>query len=190
MGRFICPQNEEDKLSDVEKLIEILTKSRNCFYHFTDTRNLPLIRANGLVSTRAQKAKQRVAIAPGGNDWSLDADRRSGMDAYIHLCFFSDHPMEWIARQQGRISESIFLKISPEVLRIPGTLIVDTVSNRADAVPHAAEDMIRKLDLKVIYTRTDWKDSAVQERLKAAKKCEILVRDHIPLNLIMNIPNG
>lgn len=177
-------------MSDIDKLIEILAKSRNSFYHFTDTRNIPLIRQTGLYSTRAQRDRQRVAIAPGGNDWSLDADRRSGMDAYVHLCFFSDHPMEWIARQQGRISETLFLKIAPEVLRIPGTQIVDTVSNRADAVPHPAEEMIRKLDLKVIYTRTDWKDPAVQDRLKAAKKCEILVPDHVPANLIMNLPNG
>ncbi|WP_161978341.1 DarT ssDNA thymidine ADP-ribosyltransferase family protein [Sphingomonas oligophenolica] len=177
-------------MSDIDKLIEILTKIRGGFYHFTDTRNLALIRASGLLYTRAQKEKERVAIAPGGNDWSLDADRRSGMDAFVHLCFFDDHPMEWIARQQGRIADSLFLKISPQVLRIPDTLIVDTVSNRADAVPRPAEEMIRNLDLKVIYTRTDWKDPAVQERLKAAKKCEILVPSHIPINLITNIPNG
>lgn len=177
-------------MSDVEKLIEILARSRNSFYHFTDTRNLPLIRSDGLLCMRSQRERQRVAIAPGGNDWSLDADRRSGMDGYVHLCFFNDHPMEWIARQQGRIAESLFLKVSPEVLRIPGTLIVDTVSNRADAVPRPAEDMIKNLDLKVIYTRTDWKDPVIQERLRAAKKCEILVPDHIPVELITNLPNG
>lgn len=177
-------------MSDVEKLIEILGRSRNTFYHFTDTRNLPLIKEGGLLSTRSQRNMQRVAIAPGGNDWSLDADRRSGMDAYVHLCFFADHPMEWIARQQGRIANSLFLKVSPEVLRTPGAMIVDVVSNRADAVPRPAEEMIRNLDLKVIYTRTDWKDPAVQERLKAAKKCEILIPDRIPPHFIKNLPHG
>ena len=168
-------------MSSVEKLIAILAKSRNHFYHFTDSRNLPLIRIAGLTSMRLQRDQQRVAIAPGGNDWSLDADRRSGMDGYVHLCFFNDHPMEWIARQQGRIENSIFLKISPEVLRTPGALIVDTVSNRADAEPKPAEEMITKLDLKVIYTRTDWKDPEVQERLRTAKKYEILIPSSIPL---------
>jgi ssDNA thymidine ADP-ribosyltransferase, DarT len=177
-------------MSDVEKLIEILTKARAGFYHFTDTRNLPLIRERGLLSMRQQRANGRVAVAPGGNDWSLDADRRSGMDAYVHLCFFSDHPMEWLARQRGQIGTSHFLKISPEVLRAPGALIVDMVANRADAQPKPAEEMIQKLDLKVIYTRTDWKDPVVQERLKSAKKCEILVPDSIPIDLIENMPNG
>lgn len=174
-------------MADVEKLVEVLLKTRNTFYHFTDKRNLPLIRDEGLFSMRRQRERQRMAIAPGGNDWSLDADRRSGMDAYVHLCFFSEHPMEWIARQQGRIEDSVFLRISPEVLKIPGTLIVDTVSNRADAIPKPAEEIIGKLDLKVIYTRTDWKDPAIQERLKTARKYEILIPNHIPLNLITGL---
>jgi hypothetical protein len=174
-------------MSNVDKLVEILTKSKNCFYHFTDTRNLPLVRATGLLSMRDQQQQQRVAIATGGNDWSLEADRRNGMDAYVHLCFFNDHPMEWLARQQGRIESSVFLKIAPEVLRTPGTLIVDTVSNRADADPKPADEMILKLDLKVIYTRTDWKDPAVQERLRTAKKYEILVPSNVPLKYITGL---
>lgn len=174
-------------MSNVEKLVEILSKSRNYFYHFTDTRNLPLIRESGLLSMRFQREQQRVAIAPGGNDWSQDADRRSGMDGYVHLCFFNDHPMEWIARQQGRIEQSVFLKISPQVLRSPGTMIVDTVSNRADADPKPAESMISKLDLKVIYTRTDWKDPVVQERLRTAKKYEILIPNQIAKDLIVGL---
>lgn len=175
------------EMSDVEKLIQILVKSRNHFYHFTDTRNLPLIRESGLISMRGQREQQRVAIAPGGNDWSQEADRRSGMDCYVHLCFFNDHPMEWIARQQGRIEKSTFLKIAPEVLRTQGAMIVDTVSNRADAIPKSAEYMITKLDLKVIYTRTDWKDPAIQERLKIAKKYEILIPNKISVSLISGI---
>lgn len=177
-------------MSNVEKLIEILAKSRAGFYHFTDTRNLPSIRTDGLLSMRIQRERNRTAVAPGGNEWSFDADRRSGMDGYVHLCFFSDHPMEWIAKREGRIADSLFLKIAPEALRIPGTLIVDMVANHADAKPRPAEEMITNLDLKVIYTRTDWKDPAVQERLKIAKKYEILIPDHVPAELIANMPNG
>lgn len=174
-------------MSNIEKLVEILKRTRNSFFHFTDTRNLPLIRESGLLSIKAQREQQRVAIAPGGNDWSFDADRRSGMDDYVHLCFFNEHPMEWLARQQGRIESSTFLRIEPEALKISGVLIADVVANRADAQPRPAEDMITQIDLKVIYTRTDWKDPAIQERLKAARKYEILVPKCIPLDLIKGI---
>lgn len=172
-------------MSDIEKLVAILAKGGLGFYHFTDTKNLPSIRQHGLLSMRTLRASQ-IDTTCGGNDWSLDADRRFGMDAYVHLCFFSEHPMEWLARQDGRIEQSRFLRIAPEVLRIPGVLITDGVSNKADMKPQPAEDMIGKLDLKVIYTRTDWKDPEVQERLKAARRCEVLVPDRVPVALIKN----
>jgi hypothetical protein len=174
-------------VTKIDQLVEILERSRNSFFHFTDTRNLPLIREHGLLSMRTQRDRQRVAIAPGGNDWSLDADRRSGMDRYVHLCFFDEHPMEWLARQQGRIENSTFLRVEPKVLMVPGVMMTDIVANRRDAVPETAERMVGQHDLKVIYTRTDWKDSAVQERLKSARKYEILVPDHVPLELIKGL---
>jgi ssDNA thymidine ADP-ribosyltransferase, DarT len=177
-------------MGNVEKLVAILEKHDHCFYHFTDTRNLPSIREHGLLSMRSIRQNRETPLAPGGNSWSQDADIRSGMDGYVHLCFFSDHPMEWLARQDGRIANSTFLRISPSVLRIPGVLITDGVANKSTVVPKSAEDMIAKLDLKVIYTRTDWKDSAIQERLKAAKLCEILVPAAVALPLIKSIPNG
>lgn len=173
-------------MSNIEKLITILTKAKLGFYHFTDTRNLLSVESRGLLSMRALW-EEGIAARPGGNDWSLDADRRCGMDAFVHLCFFSEHPMEWLARQDGRIESSKFLKIDPSVLRIPGVLITDGVANKANANPRPAEEMIGNLDLKVIYTRTDWKDSAIQERLKAARLCELLVPKHVPVALIKNI---
>jgi hypothetical protein len=173
-------------MSDVEKLIEILTKAKLHFYHFSDTRNLPSIDERRLLSRRALW-EANIAARTGGNDWSLDADRRSGMDAYVHLCFFSEHPMEWLARQDGRIENSRFLQIDPAILRAPGVLITDGVANKATANPQPAEQMVGKLDLKVIYTRTDWKDPQIQERLKAARLCEILIPKHVPRALIKNL---
>ena len=173
-------------MTKTEKLVEILLKNRSSFYHFTDKRNLLSIRQHGLLSMRIIR-ERNVIVAPGGNDWSLDADRRSGMDGYVHLCFFDEHPMEYLATKDGRIKESKFLKISPEVLLKEGTLITDMVANRSDALPKSAEEMIPKLDLKVIYTRTDWKDPKVQERLRAARRCEILVPHSISTKLIRGL---
>lgn len=111
-------------MSDVNKFVEILENKSHSFFHFTDTRNLPSIRQHGLLSMRKLREKE-ILVAPGGNDWSLTADRHSGMDRYVHLCFFREHPMEWLATQDGRINDSRFLKIKPGVLQTPGALITD-----------------------------------------------------------------
>ncbi|WP_186002521.1 DarT ssDNA thymidine ADP-ribosyltransferase family protein, partial [Mycobacterium sp. KBS0706] len=78
-------------------LTEVVAKStqNRCFYHFTDTRNLPSISAHGLLSMQELRARGLTVSATGGNSWSLDADSQCGMDAYVHLCFFDSHPMEW-----------------------------------------------------------------------------------------------
>lgn len=173
-------------MGKVEKLIEILKKDRRTFFHFTDVRNLPSIRENGLLPMRSLK-ERKVIIAPGGNAWSFDADQRSGMDGFVHLCFFDEHPMQYLATKEGRIGETRFLKISPEVLLTEGTLITNMVANHADALPKTAEEMIAELDLKVIYTRTDWKDPKIQARLKVAKKYEILVPRSVPTKFIRGL---
>lgn len=173
-------------MSDIAKIVKILSEKGGNFYHFTDTRNLPTIRQHGLLSMRTLR-ELNLIVAPGGNDWSLDADKRSGMDGYVHLCFFDEHPMEYLAKKDGRISESRFLKIAPSVIEAPGTMITNGVANRADAWPRPAEEMVSQLDLEVIYTRTDWRDAKIQERLKVARLCEILIPKSVPLELIRNV---
>lgn len=62
-------------------------------YHFTDRRNVPLIRKHKGLYPMSQLVKNKVSVpAPGGNDWSQDADGRKGMNDYVHLCFRATHP--------------------------------------------------------------------------------------------------
>jgi RNA:NAD 2'-phosphotransferase (TPT1/KptA family) len=117
----------------IDLFCTLLQKSpqHNCFYHFTDTRNLPSIRNHGLLSTRKLEELGIEIAAPGGNDWSRDADRMKGMDAFVHLCLMRNHGMEHGARHDGRIKESIFLQIEPQVLRLPGVKVtLDVANNR------------------------------------------------------------
>lgn len=157
-------------------------------YHFTDRRNLDLIRQNGGLFPHSQLvARGIVPPAPGGNDWSHDADRLNGVDGDVHLCFRSSHPMEHVARQQQRIADTIYLQINAVVMQWAGVRFTSDVSNKSgvSAVPIATAQPL--IDFEVLYTRTDWNDPAIKERLKQAEKCEVLVPHAIPLDLIGNI---
>lgn len=173
-------------MSNVAEIAKILSDTGRGFYHFTDTRNLPTIWKHGLLSMAALRGLNLI-VAPGGNDWSLDADKRCGMDNFVHLCFFKENPMEYIATKKGRIQTSRFLKIDPSILEIQGVMITDAVANRAGAWPRPAEEMVAKLDLEVIYKRTDWKDPKIQVRLKTARLCELLIPKAVPLQMIRNL---
>jgi len=135
-------------------------------------------------------ARNIIPTAPGGNQLSRDADKNRVMDAYVHLCFCRNHPMEHIAKQDGRISDSIFLEINLAIIKLPNILISNDVSNKTGVNCKAASDMLEELDLEVIYTRTDWNDSAIKMRLQAAEKYELLIPNHVGLEFMMNLNNG
>jgi hypothetical protein len=55
---------------------------------------------------------------------------------------------------------------------------------------HTMDEARDMMDFNVLYTRTNWNDPVVQQRLQAAEKYEILVPRAIPLDLIRDLPNG
>jgi hypothetical protein len=156
-----------------------------CFYHFTDTRNLPSIQAKGGLFPWADIHAQ--VTAPGGNDWSHEADERNGLDKYVHLALMAEHPMEYFAREDGRIIEARFLQIDPGILLRPGVLFCPDVSNKSGVSPLTFADAIGQMDFEVVFDRTDWRDPEIKRRRAIAKKYELLVPGHIPLTLIRGI---
>lgn len=160
-------------------------------YHFTDRRNLPLIRQlGGIYSMSALRNAGHAVVAPGGNQWSHDADRRLGLDEYVHLCFRDQHPMEFRAKQDDRIVDSVFLIVDSDVLRLPGVMFTPDVSNKAGVARFTLEEAKALIDFEALYSRTDWSDADVKSRRLRAAKYEILVPHGIALSLVRNFPDG
>lgn len=158
------------------------------FYHFTDTRNLQSIRAHGGLHSLATCREREISIAaPGGNAWSHEADENAGLDTYVHLCLRDQHPMEYRARQDGRILEPIYLQIHPGVVRCDGIRFSPDVSNKAGVPLLTLDEAAEQLDFEVIYRWTDWRDREIQKRLRRAAKYELLVPRNVPLEMILNI---
>ena len=64
------------------------------------------------------------------------------------------------------------------------------MANTTGIQGYKMEEAQEMIDFEVLYTRTAWSDPAIQLRLQAAEKYEILVPRAIPLELIRNLPNG
>jgi hypothetical protein len=171
----------------LEELVVWFAKHPNVdFFHFTDVANLESIQKHGILSMREV---QRLGIdaAPGGNEISLTADKYCGMDAYVHLCFRKNHPMQYKGSKDGRSFR--WLKIDPAVIILDGVKLTDQVSNKTGVVPGDPMEMFRKLDWEVLWTRMVWQDPAVKARLDVAEKWEILVPNVVPLKYIRSF-NG
>lgn len=160
-------------------------------YHFTDRRNVASIRNLGGLLPMAELRDMGIAIpAPGGNDWSHDADQYRGLDTFVHLCLRPNHPMEYRAREAGRIGDTVFLQVDPSVLLWEGIRYSADVSNKSGVGIVTMEEARALIDFEVLYSRTDWRDPNVQHRLQQSEKSEILVPRKIPLELIRNLPHG
>ncbi|MEO5806806.1 DarT ssDNA thymidine ADP-ribosyltransferase family protein [Devosia sp.] len=172
----------------INELVIWLEKNNIYFFHFTAAPNLVGIGKYGLLSMHEIR-RLGLETLPGGNDVSLGADLACGMDKYVHLCLKRDHPMAYRAEREARIVDLRWLKINPNVLLLPGVMVTDQVSNKNGVVPQLPMALLPKADWQVLYTRTDWNDPAIQERLKGAKKWEVLVPLHVPPEYIRNL-NG
>lgn len=160
-------------------------------WHFTARSNLELIKKhNGLLSL-GELERRRIEIpSPGGNQWSHDADKLKGLHDYVHLAFLDDHPMLYLAKQDGRITDPIWLKIQLSVLVAEGVRFCSEVSNKSDAVIIGAEEAKKQIDFEVLFTYMDWTDEEVQTRRQTALKSEILVPGFVPIERILSIKNG
>jgi hypothetical protein len=171
----------------IEEFINWASKSGKHLFHFTDVRNLPLIKEYGLLALTELRARGIQVPAYGGNQLSHDEDQRKGIDSYVHLGFTTEHPMEYFARCDGRIGTSRYLRIDVSVLRTPGVLIAKDIANKSGVEPRPAEEMLDQLDMEVLYARTDWSDPQIKARLQAARRYEILVPQHVPAIFITNL---
>lgn len=160
------------------------------FFHFTDRRNLPSIQhLGGLYSLRRLQEKGVDIPVPSGDELSHRRDIEQGLDRYVHLCLKEEHPMEYVARDKGRIQSSIFLQVGLEVLDFSGVMFAPDVSNKSGVELHTMDTARDMIDFEVAYTWMDWSDPEIKQRWDQCRKCEILVPDFISLELIRNFPD-
>tara|TARA_R110002012_G_scaffold316390_1_gene531285 strand:+ start:528 stop:1049 length:522 start_codon:yes stop_codon:yes gene_type:complete len=162
-----------------------------CFYHFTDSSNLESIRAQGGLLSLAELGRRQVqGFTPGGNQWSHDSDRRKGVDDYVHLSFLKEHPMEYRAKEDGRINETVWFKINPAIVYEAGVLFVNDVSNKAGVETFGFAEVEENIDLEALYRYLDWKCAENRERRNACVKSEVLIPRFIALANMRIVENG
>lgn len=160
-------------------------------WHFTDISNVEsIINNNGLMSLGELQRKSISIPAPGGNQWSHDADIYKGVHEYIHLAFVDDHPMLYAAKKDGRIKNPIWLKIDSSILLDPNVRFTNEVSNKSGVQLLTPDEAREQIDFEVMFTYMDWRNPEVQARRRLALKSEILIPRHIPLNKILGKKNG
>lgn len=164
--------------------------NRSCLWHFTDKKNFESITEYGLLSWKELRNRGLVPVAPGGNDWSHEADQRFGVDGYVHLSFSKQHPMLYVAKKDGRITDPIWLKIDLSVLNDNGVRFTSDVANKAGIGLLENNAAKESIDLVALFNYLDFGVEGNRERKQAAEKSEILIPILITPNKILGFENG
>ena len=179
------------KKSNWDEIRNILLQNNiQKLYHFTDRDNLEVIINNGgLYSWKDCEDRGIVIPKPGGGgpgslSWSLDA--RGGLQYYVRVSFTQQHPMMYIAMNEGRISNPVILEIDPDVLYEETTKYSDRNATRNGALIGDDVDAFKRIHFQTVKARNHFDLDTEEQPFYQA---EILVKNFIPLSKILNINN-
>lgn len=169
-----------------EEYKEIIARERiSKLYHFTDRDNLDSIIAAGGLYSWADCAANSITIAkPGGDDTSRSLDRRDGLQHFVRLSLCRDHPMKYVAMNEGRIDNPVLLEISPEVIYWSETRYADRNATKNGAQIGSDIDDFEEIHFSSVRASNQFD---LPEEEKAFYQAEVLVKNFIPLEYILNI---
>lgn len=156
-------------------------------YHFTDRDNLEsIIRNGGLYSWADCKSKGIEIKKPGGSQTSRNMDMRDGLQNYVRVSFVTQHPMMYVAMNEGRISNPVILEIDPEVIYWQATRYADRNATKSGANVGESIDDFKAIHFNAVAAR---KHFDLPDDEQQYYQAEVLVKNFIPLKYIRNIGN-
>ena len=154
-------------------------------YHFTDRDNLESIIQNGGLYSWTDCEEKGIKIPkPGGGDLSRSLDTRGGLQRYVRISFTEQHPMMYVAMNEGRISNPVILEIDPAILYEEGTKFSNMNATRNGAHVGGTLADFKRIHFDAVKARRHF-DLDDDER--PYFQAEVLVKNFIPLKYITNI---
>ena len=178
--------NKKANWQEYEKVLEVGRIDK--LYHFTDFENLESIIQNGGLYSWADCKEKGIKIAkPGGSSQSRSLDQRDGLEHYVRLSFAYDHPMKFVAQNEGRISNPVVLEVDLETALWKDSLYSDRNATKNGASVGGSLDDLKEVRFGLFNGMQRYFD--MSEEAKSHYQAEVLVKNFIPLKYIKNIGN-
>ena len=154
-------------------------------YHFTDRSNIQsIINNGGLYSWRACENRGITIPRPGGSETSRSLDSYRGLSNYVRLCFTRNHPMMYVAKNDGRISNPVVLEIDLSVAGFDGTLFSDRNATKNGAKIAMGFDGLNNIHFSTVKQPNHFD---LPDNEKEFYQAEVLVLEKVPIHCITNI---
>lgn len=177
-----------EKKSNWQEFEKVLKEGRiTKLYHFTDRDNLEsIIKHGGIYSWKDCEDKGIKIAKPGGSDMSRSLDQRDGLQYYARLSFVPDHPMMFVAMDDGRISNPVVLEVDLEAALWKNSMYADRNMTKNGANVGGTLDDLKEIHFD-LFDGQRYFDMTDED--KTYYKAEVLVKHFIPLKYITNIGN-
>jgi len=178
-----------NKKANWQEFEQVLKDNRiTKLYHFTDFDNLESIIQNGGLYSWADCDEKGIKIAkPGSSDSSRSLDKRDRLEHYVRLSFAHDHPMKYVAMNEGRISNPVVLEIDLETALWADSLYADRNATKNGANVGGSLDDLKEVRFGLFNRMMRYFD--MSDEAKTHYQAEVLVKNFIPLKYITNIGN-
>jgi chemotaxis protein histidine kinase CheA len=156
-------------------------------YHFTDRANIKSIKENGGLYSWHYCDRKGIKIPyQGGGALSRDLDMRYNLQDYVRASFTRNHPMRFVAENEGRIQNAVNLEISLEVCYFQETRFANM---NATKTGHSQGENLVNLQNIHFGTVKQPNHFDLDESEKPYFQAEVLVKTWIPIEYITNINN-
>ena len=156
-------------------------------YHFTDISNIQSIIDNGgLYSWWSCEAKSIKINRPGGSNQSRSLDSYKGLGNYVRLSFTRNHPMMYVAQNDGRINNPVILEIDLSIVNLSTTKFSDRNATKNGAIISTGFDGAQHIHFSTVTQRDHFNLIPSEKEFYQA---EVLVLEKVPLSYITNIDN-
>ena len=174
------------KKSNWQEFQEVLEQNRiTKLYHFTDFDILESIIQNGGLYSWADCRDKGIKIPkPGSSGPSRSLDERDHLEHYVRLSFVEDHPMKFVAMNEGRISNPVVLEIDLEPALWKDSLYADRNATRSGAI--VGGDFANLMVVRFGLFNRMMRYFDMSDEAKMHYQAEVLVKNFIPLKYITN----
>lgn len=156
-------------------------------HYITPTANVVSILQHGILSHRRAKQVEHTSLAmPEIQDRRAKVVVPAGrpLHEYANLYICGRNPM--LIKRKGRHRDTCVLRVSPDVLDLPGVVVTDGNASSEYVAFRAAPGGLRIVDEELTFAEwwTD-PDQITKWRKKSAKCAEVLVPDSVAPGFIM-----
>lgn len=175
---------------DWQSIIQVLEENGiRYLYHFTDRSNIPLIKRYGGLLSWYYCDKHGIRIPrPGGGKISRKLDESRNLQDYVRLCFTKEHPMKYVAIDDGRITDPVNLVIDIKAACIASAKYSNknaTIKREPVNIGSTIDDL-RQIHFRSVKMPTHFD---LDEDERSFFQAEVMIKTFLPKEYIVNLDN-